>query len=164
MPQRNLHIVKQILRKYWWVLAGLLFMVIWVGLGVNNLKSEPLREVEIIIGENKATFTAEVVASPALRAKGLSGRVSLPLDRGMLFIFDEASRYAFWMPEMKFPIDIIWIEDGVIADITTNVPTEPVDRPLPTYTPKVPISRVLEVNAGLVAKYNLQIGDRVLVK
>ncbi len=71
------------------------------------------------------TVSVEIVRTQALREKGLSGRVSLDSDKGMLFIFPEPGRYGFWMPDMHFPIDIIWIDaNWRIVDIAPSVPAD----------------------------------------
>ena len=62
--------------------------------------------------------------------------------------------------DMNFPLDIIWLENGQIADITENA-TEDFDPLAPVfYQPNVPVRYVLEVNAGFVQKHNLKIGDQ----
>lgn len=103
----------------------------------------------------------EVAATPSTRERGLSGHRPLADDEGMLFVFDHAERYAFWMKDMLFSIDIIWIKDGLVADITTDVPTPIADQPLPSFAPRVPVDRVLEVPAGFSAKHGLRIGSTV---
>lgn len=56
---------------------------------------------------------AEVVDNEEARMKGLSGRDNLADDEGMFFVFEKSDIYPFWMKDMKFAIDIIWImEDG----------------------------------------------------
>ncbi|MEK7554540.1 MAG: DUF192 domain-containing protein [Patescibacteria group bacterium] len=87
--------------------------------------------------------------------KGLSGRESLSQDRGMLFVFANPDRYRFWMPDMHFPIDIIWIEEGKVVGIAENVSNEfdPVDPEF--YLPPVPVRYVLEVNAGFSKKHGI---------
>ncbi|MFA7395355.1 MAG: DUF192 domain-containing protein [Candidatus Paceibacterota bacterium] len=110
---------------------------------------------------NNVSIPVELATSTEAVTKGLSGRPSLDADKGMLFIFDLPYQYRFWMPEMNFPLDMIWIENGRIADITENA-TENFDPLAPVfYQPIVPVRYVLEVNAGFVQKYNLKIGDQV---
>ncbi len=103
----------------------------------------------------------EIATSSAAVQKGLSGRVSLAADRGMLFLFDHPEKYRFWMPDMRFPIDIIWIDDNQVIDADENVspkfdPLYPV-----FYTPARPVQYVLEVNAGFMKRNNIHIGDAV---
>lgn len=92
-------------------------------------------------------LAVEIMTSPRDWEKGLSGRDTLPPDTGMLFRFPRDHVPIFWMKDMKFPIDIIWINDNFIVDIVKNVPV-PQDANLPTYSPHKPVDTVLEVPAG----------------
>ncbi|OHA59255.1 MAG: hypothetical protein A2589_03535 [Candidatus Vogelbacteria bacterium RIFOXYD1_FULL_46_19] len=103
----------------------------------------------------------EVRRTHAELAAGLSGWPNLPADEGMLFIFPEFSKPAFWMPDMNFPIDMVWIRDGEIVGITANVSNE-FDQANPDfYYPPEPINYVLEVNAGFMARSGLTVGDQL---
>ena len=98
------------------------------------------------------------------RKKGLSGQDSLPLSQGMLFIFEQSGTYPFWMKDMKFAIDIIWIDQGKrIVYIAHNAAPQPgeKDSELTLYRPDSAAKYVLEINAGLSSLNNLQIGDEV---
>jgi len=81
------------------------------------------------------------------REKGLSGRDFLDEEEGLLFVFDTADRYGFWMKDMNFAIDIIWLdEDGTVVHIEDRV----VPETFPTvFWPVEPAKYVLEVSAGL---------------
>ena len=81
----------------------------------------------------------------------------MPENEGLLFIHEQTETPSYWMKDMQFPIDFIWLKDNQIVDITENAPTE--DPPTTYYTPKTPINQVLEVNAGYVAKQGLKIGQ-----
>src|SRR5258708_9701673 len=63
------------------------------------------------------TYTVIVVKTDKERQVGLSERQSLSLDQGMLFTFDKPDLYLFWMKNMKFPIDIIFINNNHIVTI-----------------------------------------------
>jgi hypothetical protein len=99
-----------------------------------------------------------VASTIAARERGLSGKDGLGTDEGMLFVFDDPGEYRFWMKDMKFPIDILWIRGDAIADITTDVAVPAPGEVLPTYAPRVPVDRVLEVNAGFARAHGLRIG------
>ena len=104
---------------------------------------------------------AELATSSAAIQKGLSGRAALEADAGMLFIFPQADRYRFWMPDMHFPLDIIWIYNGIITDMDEDV-SDTFDPAHPDfYSPSSPVHYVLEVNAGFARKHGLHIGDPV---
>jgi uncharacterized protein len=106
------------------------------------------------------TFTVEIAQTGQERAQGLSGRDPLGEDSGMLFIFDQPAVYPFWMKDMKFPLDIIWIDNSRVVDIWANAPA-PTSADTPLYSPGVAASYVLEVAAGFVDESNLKIGDPV---
>lgn len=105
---------------------------------------------------------AVVASSSGDRNKGLGKRDSLPLNEGMIFVFDHVGSYSFWMKDMKFAIDILWLDENKkVVDIAANVPAQPgkSDRDLTLYKPKADAKYVLEVNAGLSSLNNVAVGD-----
>lgn len=128
-------------------------------------RTVPVAPAGPIITVGEAAFPVELADTPEKRTRGLSGRPVLEAGSGMLFVFDFESRVAFWMPEMHFPLDFVWIaSDCLVADITQDVPpplpeTELSD--LPRYQPSVPVRFVLEINAGEVAAAGIARGDPV---
>lgn len=134
-------------------------LILFLGsLGYAKYREYFLPTVKLRI--NGAELTAEVAGSPKALSKGLGGRKILPEDRAMLFVFSNLDRHSFWMKDMKFAIDIIWIADGKIVDIAPNVQPTMIE-PLPTYLPRLPAKLVLETVAGFSSKNNLKIGDTV---
>lgn len=99
--------------------------------------------------------------SAELRARGLSGIKRLPENTGMLFLFNEPAFYAFWMKDMKFPIDMIWFRDGVVVEVTRNAEPEPWvrDQNLRTYMPRKEANMMLEVDAVFAEKHDIKIGS-----
>ncbi len=83
----------------------------------------------------------------------------------MLFVFEKARTPAFWMYNMRFDLDFVWIGDNcAVLDIHQNVPrAEDGQQPggLPRYSPDVPVLYNLEINAGLTAALGIEIGDKV---
>ena len=131
-------------------------------LGVMTAAAASLQRITIA---DKVSFRVEVVSTPEERARGLGYRDSLPLDQGMLFLFEEPDYHTFWMRGMRFPLDILWIREGVIVHIEENLPPpSPLYVRLPTYRPAEKADSVLEINAGLVQKYGLQVGDTVVYR
>lgn len=107
---------------------------------------------------NSNTIVVEIVDTHPARSKGLGGRDYLKEGTGMLFIFPNEDYYGFWMKDMKFPIDIIWMSsDFRITDIKKNVLPETYPE---VFGPREVSMYVLEVNAGFVDRYNIKIGDR----
>lgn len=125
-----------------------------------------LRERPRFLQVNRSVIKVEYAISSEEKSLGLSGRTSLDPNSGMLFLFSqyENHRPSFWMKEMLFPLDIIWIKNGSIVDISKNVPNPPPKTPLlelPRYAPKTDIDSVLEVNAGWTTLHEVKIGDKL---
>ncbi len=108
---------------------------------------------------NNVKIPVEIAKTPAEVRKGLSGRESLDAKNGMLFIFAQPDYYSFWMPNMNFPIDIIWIAQDTIVGIHENVSNIFDPKNPKFYTPPKPVDKVLEINAGLAQKKNIKVGD-----
>ncbi len=101
-------------------------------------------------------FRVEVASSEALRERGLSGRASLPLDAGMWFVLPSADQHGFWMKDMNFAIDLIWVRaDREVIKVEHLPPCG--DFYCPTHFPPEPAAYVLEVNAG---RFTGKPGDR----
>ncbi|MEW6610560.1 MAG: DUF192 domain-containing protein [Patescibacteria group bacterium] len=106
---------------------------------------------------NGIPVRAEIMRTPEEKARGLSGRESLEEGKGMLFVFDPPTRPSFWMKDMRFPIDIIWIYQDKVIGVTPNIPY-PADAhsPLPTYSPPDFVTHVLEVPAGWAERNDIK--------
>jgi hypothetical protein len=121
---------------------------------------KPAQKPVLTIGS--VNINAEVKDTPSERSQGLSGRSSLAENTGMLFVFPTANYQTFWMKDMKFPLDFIWIAAGQVVQLNENVPPPAQTSGRPALiTSHQPIDQVLEVNAGFIAKNHLQIGDKV---
>src|SRR3989338_5848890 len=110
---------------------------------------------------NGQRVNVELAQTVAERSRGLSNKMSLPAHAGMLFLFTEPSVPSFWMKDMRFPLDLIWIANQTVVNITSDVPV-PTSTVLLRYTPDQPVSHVLEVNAGWAASHEVQVGDQVI--
>ena len=124
----------------------------------NYLATVQPQQSAVVINNAKVFVTRAVTAAEV--TKGLSGTPNLPTDHGMLFIFKSADHYRFWMPDMNFPLDIIWIgADRKVVDISKNVPPL-ADKTKPVYyRPIVPAKYVLEVNAGWSDAHGIAPGE-----
>jgi uncharacterized membrane protein (UPF0127 family) len=118
-----------------------------------------------------ATWHIEFATTTVEQARGLSYRASLGTNDGMLFIFNNPSVQNFWMIGMNFPLDMIWIGDdgsggSKVLGFAQNVPAPASGTAtwnLPIYSSPDGVNKVLEVNAGSVAKYNIKVGDEVVI-
>jgi len=105
----------------------------------------PDQAKQIQIGSQ--TFTVEVAASPSERERGLSGRALLKPGTGLWFVFPAPDRYGFWMRDMRFPIDLIWV--GPDLKVTGAISLQPcADKFCPIHSAPSRVAYVLEVNAG----------------
>jgi uncharacterized membrane protein (UPF0127 family) len=119
----------------------------------------PLAPASVRIGGH--TYAVELAASPAQQQRGLSGRDWLAPGTGMAFPFDPPAFTPFWMQEMHFAIDIVWVANGKVVGVAASVaPDRPGDEPR-LYYPPVPVSLVVELPAGTAAADGLAVGDAV---
>lgn len=137
------------------IILGILF---FVGLGLWAWQSSAKSPTAKI---NNRTFKLFVAKTDKDKQVGLSKYKSIKEEQGMIFSFGKDDYYRFWMKEMKFPIDLIYINDGKIVTIYKNVPI-PKDKSNPQiYNSNKPADTVLEISAGLSQKYNFKEGDSV---
>jgi uncharacterized membrane protein (UPF0127 family) len=104
---------------------------------------------------NNKTYTVDVAKTEPEKNKGLSGRKYLAPNSGMLFVFEKPGVYPFWMKDTLIPLDIIYINNNKVVEITTLQPQSSGN--IPRYTPQNKADYVLELNANSGVK----VGDNV---
>ena len=103
----------------------------------------------------------EVMVNDEDRAMGLMFRPSLPLDHGMLFVFEAPDFHGIWMKNCRFPIDILWLdEEKKVVHVAESVPPCKAD-PCPVYNPMRKASYVVELNAGQARREKAVVGAAV---
>lgn len=114
---------------------------------------------------NGKHLTVLVADNQEHRYKGLGNRDNLGEYDGMLFVYGEKSRLGVVMRDMRFPIDVVWFNNGEIVDIAPNLPLEPdISREnLRIYRPRTDANVFLELPAGYAKAYDLEIGDKMEV-
>jgi len=121
----------------------LLTVLVLVGGGVLLANQTHDRELQL----DGLRYNLEVVTKPADLAKGLGGRNSLPEKSGMLFVFEKAGKHCIWMKNMRFSLDVIWLDTQkqvvkVASEVSANsYPQE--------FCPDKPAKYVIELNPGL---------------
>lgn len=155
-------------------IIGVIIFIIMVGLLTQKVQNGELsfpinsgtevsskNEVKI----NEITIPVEIANTDIQRRNGLSKQDSLPEGEGMFFEFVQKNvQPPFWMKNMKFAIDILWINDNEIVQIDKNVQppkSGTTDDKLILYIPNQPIDYVLEVTAGFTEKNNIEVGNIV---
>ena len=145
-------------------------MLFIIGVGIFYKKGDDFKYTQpetlsnkVFIGQK--TVNVYYVDTDEERSVGLSRFDSLNTNDGMLFTFDQENiKPPFWMKDMKFPIDIIWINDNIIIQIDKDVQPAQEGTPeseLLLYLPEEPVDYVLEVNAGHTERNNINVGDEV---
>ncbi len=104
-------------------------------------------------------YDYEVATTPAEQQQGLSGRENLPANHAMLFVFSADGQDCFWMKDMHFPLDIIWLSSQKQV-VTIKENALPSSYP-ESFCPNQPARYVVEANAGTVSKTGLKLGDKV---
>lgn len=102
-------------------------------------------------------FKLELAETEDQRKKGLSHRDGICDNCGMIFIFDKKGEYGFWMKDMRFGLDIVWISNAKVVHMEKNIP--------PDFTsvlrPTKEADMVLEIKAGKADELGLKIGDEI---
>ncbi len=152
------------IKKVYWILG--IFILITAGVGYYFFGASGTKFKTSFIKIGEVGFEVEVADTLGARMKGLSGREVLGENEGMLFVFSSSGDQGFWMKDMKFSIDIVWIQDDEIVGFEENV--QPVEGKsvfgLKIYHPPEPVNKVLEVKAGMVKKYGFQAGDIIVIQ
>ena len=100
----------------------------------------------------------EIADNPYETETGLMYRKGMEEDQGMLFVFPAQAMHSFYMKNTEFPLDLLFIKNDMhVASIQENA--KPFNET--SLSSGVPVQYVLEVNAGMVEKWGLQVGDSI---
>jgi uncharacterized protein len=139
-------------KKYLWFLVFLIPIIFFI------MTQEKERK---IISINGNSFNVEIASTKIEKAMGLMNREKLGEEEGMLFVYQKEGIYSFWMKNMRFPIDIIWIDKGKrIVGIEKNAPPC-LKENCPRHKPSREIMYVLELNSGTTEKLEIKKGDKI---
>jgi uncharacterized membrane protein (UPF0127 family) len=147
------------------VLVPITIAAVIVGIaGIMSLPSDvKLESVEFprgIVKIDGVVLEVQIADTDPRRARGLMFQEQLPLDEGMLLVFDDANKRSIWMLNMQFPLDVIWIDNNSkVVFIEKNIP--PCKTALETVTcpsykgGSKDAKYVLEVTAGFVDAFKI---------
>jgi|SRR3989338_83631 len=141
------------------VVVGVVYRMRWIFPVGQSQPAQTLPVATVTIGS--FIVHAEVAKSAEEQSRGFSYRENLADGQGMLFLFPRPVRPGFWMKEMRFPIDIIWIRDDRIVGIITNLPIPQVGQNLAAYYPDGLVTAALEVPAGWSVRNGISNGDAI---
>jgi hypothetical protein len=106
-------------------------------------------------------FSVTVADDPHERQQGLSNTARLDDQTGLLFIFDESDRFGMWMKDMRYAIDILWINDQFeIVHVEENITPDTYPK---VFGPPVPARFVLEVPAFTVSSFAIKRGQQLSI-
>ena len=142
--------------KWTLVIAFIVFLIFILKTKPDSFKNLEINNIEYVKIAGQI-IKIEVATTPEAQEKGLSERNEIKDDEGMLFIFKNPGWYSFWMKDMNFPIDMIWLDQNLqVIYIKKNVLPESFPE---TFSPKEKSQYVLEVISGFSEKNNLTEGD-----
>jgi uncharacterized protein len=126
----------------------------------TSLDDFPTRPITLPGGQ---VIRVESMVSDFDLLRGMMFRTSLAPDHGMLFIYRKPDNYQLWMYQTLIPLDAVWLDSNRdIVEIVENVqPCKTPASKCPKYGGKQISSYSLEIGAGMVKKYGLQIGQRI---
>jgi len=117
------------------------------------------KDISKVCFESKC-YSVEIAQTPEELSVGLMYRENLDKDKGMLFIFEEERKQAFWMKNTLIPLDIIWINKEMnVVFIENAVPCTQEDECF-QYVPSYDAIYVLEINFEEALKNNISIGSK----
>lgn len=147
------------MKKIFLSVSAFIFLIAFGLLSLFLIKDRNKKENPAILKIGNNHLEVEIADTVFLQARGLSGRPSLLEKQGMLFIFNGLAIRNFWMAGMKFPLDIIWISGDKVVGFAENIP--PAAGIPELYPSSEPVDKVLEINAGLVEKLKIKVGDKI---
>ncbi|MBI5456148.1 DUF192 domain-containing protein [Candidatus Kaiserbacteria bacterium] len=142
-------------------LLGYIAIVVLFGAAACGLYWQTLVEKEQVrtVFIDELRIRATVADTLAARAKGLSGRTSLPEGEGMLFIFKDDAAHGIWMKDMLFPIDILWVsKEKQVVHIESNVSPDSYPN---VFRPPYAARYVVELPAGAAQRNSVVNGSEV---
>ena len=130
---------------------------------VDSIPNDRYLQAKVILNDD-FELTAYVAITNDQQVKGLSVKDHLKENEGMLFVFERPTRQVFWMKDMRFPIDIIWLDsNGTVVHIEHNL--QPCIMTFaficPSYIPDKDSLYVLETVAGFSKKHSIKVGTNV---
>lgn len=131
-------------------------MLAGVGVLIYKNRGSKLREMRI----GTATIKYEKARTAKEIELGLSYRKDIPDGQGMLFVFSNKGLRSFWMHEMQFPLDMIWIADNKVVQIDKNIPIK-TNGAWTVVNPNYPVDKVLEMKGGEVERVGVSVLDSV---
>lgn len=166
MPNSATAKIKSAHKPLFWIFILGAFLVALVAAYLFVFRQSPQRYM-LIVGPHKdgqiasdnktSSYKLTPAKTAAEQERGLSGTKRLASDQGMVFLYDTYEEHCFWMKDMHYSLDIIWVDDAKrVTAIEHNVPSNSYPQ-----TFCHPSRSVIELNAGEAARAGIQEGQRL---
>ncbi len=146
-------------------LASIFFGVIIISaFGLRLVDYFNVKSINIKI--DGVDYPVLIAANDQMRYQGLSNRDSLGRYAGMYFIFAHRGINSMVMRDMRFPLDMVWLNGSVVTDIAENLIPEPgrSEAEFTVYSNKIPGDGVLELPTGFIARHGLKVGETLEIE
>ena len=155
---RKVGIVKIVSAPKWRgpiIVAAMTLLLIVAGI-VSAISPPEQTAVLSFMGQQRTLLVAQTAQQ---LETGLGGRASLPLNEGMLFVFNTPAIQCFWMKDMHFPLDIIWLDASkyvvyILPDVSPDTYPQ-------SFCPPSLAQYVIELNSGQVKALGIINGNRL---
>lgn len=146
-----------------WLFAGLtIFLGLWYAWPLKERSvlgnGQPFLPKMTLQNAPGGVLHVEIADEPEERIQGLSRRNALAPNHGMVFLFKTSGIYPFWMQDMRFPIDIIYLKEGVVVDVFSMVTPPALGEEPKTVEPSASVNAVLELASGEADRRNIVSG------
>ena len=137
----------------------LLIIILVVSIFILQFFIQPRDSLKI----NDMVFNVEIFDTNEEIKNGLSNRNEIKKNQGALFVFNEPGFYSFWMKNMLFPVDIIWINDKKeVVFIKKDFQPCRIEEDCQNIIPNKKAKYVLEIKAGIADKIDIKIGNKIV--
>ena len=117
----------------------------------------PQRLEQIRLNAGIHLINAELATTPQQREIGLMMRPSMPVNDGMLFVFEQPGQQCFWMKNTLIPLSVAFLaDDGSVVNIDEMAP-----QTLDGHCSAKPVRFVLEMNQGWFSKRGIKPGSKL---
>ena len=118
-----------------------------------------LSKSQVILRINNSRYYLNIASSNEQLARGLSGVENMPKNEGLLFVLPEPSKACFWMKQMNFNLDIIWLnEQKKVVYLEKNLSPKSYPK---TYCSNQNSKYVIEMNSGFIGSKNIYLGEKL---
>ena len=148
--------------------VGIAIALILISLSIYQVLEAKQQSAQVTYAKlfiyEKQVAELEVSERPSEKARGLMGRSTLPVGKGMLFPVKPPRKVQIWMKDVNFAIDIVFIRNEKVVSVVPKVRPCLGQKDCPLYQPDFPVDAVIELPAGQARSLQLQVGTFISIK